>query len=232
MTTCVARLGTLLSRGGLFIALTAIATVSSTAYADSIRVVTAGDVDAHEGDNTFVLIGSDFHLSGEVPLGGPLSQCFPCTPGMTIDLSTTAGVGRFGDPATFDGQTFDGFPQPNGGPFFSGQFSFASGTVTVPDVLLDTIVERSAPFVFTGNLAAFDNLGLSGTPLFSTNLTGRGTAVLQFSNNTQVGLLASRISFRFEPAAAATPEPATIFLVGPALAGLALVRRRRSQTLS
>jgi hypothetical protein len=88
-----------------------------------------------------------------------------------------------------------------------------------------------AHVLLTGSLAAFDNLGLSGTPLFSTDLTGRGTAVLQFSNNAQVGLLASRISFRFEPAAP-TPEPATILLVGPALAGLALARRRRSHILS
>jgi hypothetical protein len=213
----------------LLIAGAALMAASSSGYAEPIRVVTGGFVDAHEGDNTFVLLGDGFRVSGEIPFSGPLSRCFPCTPGTAVSLSGTATPGIYGDPAVVDGTTYDGFSGFNGGPFLTGRFAFFAGSIVVPDVPVDGFAEFSSVFAFDGSLAGFDTFELTGPPLFSLGLTGFGTARLEFSHPPGLGILASRITYDFEPAAA-TPEPATLFLVAPLLGWSAWRRRglRRS----
>src|SRR5262249_48851399 len=150
------RLGNFVSLQGILVAVTAVLVGSSTASADPVRVVSTGFVDAHEGDNTFVLVGDGFRVSGLAFPVGPLNVCFPCDPGRSIGLSASGGVGVFGDPAVVDGRRFEGINEIEGGPFLSGQFDFTSGSVLVPDVPVDRIAERSLPFVFAGTLAGFD----------------------------------------------------------------------------
>ena len=197
--------------------------LSSAVYADPIRLVTSGQVSASEGVNGFVLVGAGFHVSGEFPFGGPIESCFPCTPGTLISLSGSAPPDTYGDPSVVDGVVYEGFPFFNGGPIFTGLFSFTSGFVAVPDMTGELYAERSQPFTFTGSLVAYDNIQRTGTPLFSLNLIGSGTATLSFSHQ-DFGLTTDRITYDFT-AAAATPEPATLLLVAPALAWMA--RRRR-----
>lgn len=83
-------------RPAQFCAALAFLLISSAAYADPVRIlkVVAGNVDAHEGDNTFALLGPDFRLFGETPISGPLNACSPCAPGTTVSLSASAPVSR------------------------------------------------------------------------------------------------------------------------------------------
>lgn len=198
--------------------------LGTAAAADEIRVVTGGDAFASEGDSGFVLIGSGFRFAGEVPPGitAALGQCviFLCSPGDPVALSADATPHLFDPgPAAFNGQDF-------GTVFLDGDLRFHAPIVTVPVVARNGLVEVSAPFTFTAMLSGFVSPQLTGAPLFSTRLRGRGAVTLSFTNSAEFGAFADRVSYRFQDAAA-TPEPASILLIGFGLGGL-LARGRRS----
>jgi hypothetical protein len=214
------------SAGMLRILLVAAAvwSMSASAIAEPIRIVTRGEGFASEGINSFVLVGEGFRFEGEEPfgIGAVLGRCviFLCSPGQTLDLSAHATPGLFApDPAIFDGQTFD--PA-----FLQGDLDFHAGTATVPVTPLDGFAEITAPFSFTGHLSAFDNPELAGNPLFSTRLLGTGTVSVVFTHSAEFGTFAEQVSYRFEDAAAATPEPGTFVLLGSGLVAL-IARKRR-----
>jgi hypothetical protein len=110
--------------------------------------------------------------------------------------------------------------------YFTGSTTIRAGSVIVPDVAGRAVL--TAPFTASGFLAAYDNIARTGAPLFSTALSGRGTASVTFFNSYPPGegIDADSISYQFDDSAP-IPEPATLLLMGSGLSAIYLRRRRR-----
>lgn len=203
----------------------------TAAFADPIRTVTSGGVFQipEDGETGFDLFGAGFTFSGDaVQLVSPpltLSCGAPCTPGTSMNLSATM-VPSAGGSATLDGHTYDSV-------YYTGEFRFDAGDVIVPDLAVGESM-RPGPttgFTFTGTLSAYADPGLTGMPLFTTALTGRGTANVGFFNfAASPGLHADGFDFRFENTAA-TPEPGSLLLLGSGAAWIGSRWRRRRANL-
>jgi PEP-CTERM motif len=194
----------------------------TAAFADPIRTVTTGQLFSGNDDTGFNFGGVDFQFQVTHTLAA-LVSCTPCTPGTPIDLSSTVAVSGWpAGRATIDGQTFNSV-------FFSGSLNFQAGSVIAPDG--NASVLRFSPFTFTGSLAGFADASLTGTPLFSTNLVGAGAspgARALFSNEVvSTGLSLNQLDYHFDNVSA-TPEPASLLLLGSGAAWLAAGRRKRS----
>ena len=201
-------------------------TVASRASADSfvLRPPSALDLD-HEGNGfTFVADGFSarqrFELTPGVSFGGTFSGCDPCGVGQTYDPSlytTNAFMGK--GPATLGDTTYEELA-------FYGDLNFAAVPEPFPNVQSDGFSYRT-PFTFTGTLRAF----LGDQLAFSVTLTGAGFTSRFWDNNRDGRFFAgeNRLTYFFsEPAAAATPEPASLLLIGSGLAGL-VARKRLSR---
>ena len=81
------------------------------------------------------------------------------------------------------------------------------------------------PFFLTGRLAVIH--GETGETLFDDIVSGSGTATWRFSTGLGGGPVAQSVTYDFSDTAP-VPEPATIFLVGAGIAGLAARRRGRA----
>jgi hypothetical protein len=120
-------------------------------------------------------------------------------------------------PVTWQGQTYEGV-------FWSGDLFFDAGTATA-----GFGVEATSPFAFAGTLTAFSDDSRS-TALFTTALTGSGTAWIRFYDFDPAivdGNEVATVRYTFEADAAPVPEPATLLLVGGGIAGALGARRRR-----
>lgn len=200
---------------------------STTAFADPIRIITSGTFATGQEDTGFYVQGSDLVIRAQWGLD-PVVQCGPCIPGTTLNLSSTVSVVDWPSPppgVTFTGQTYDSV-------FFRGTLDFDAGSVIVPDIPPGGPTQiLSSTFTFTGTLAAFAQPGGSGTPLFSTNLTGAGMGPfgvrVVFKNRDDVPhLQVYQLDYHFDDVTA-TPEPGSLLLFGSGAAWVAACWRKR-----
>ena len=178
------------------------------------------------------LNGTGFTYAGspQMPFGGRLDAyqaCldFHCRSGATVSLfSSWSGHHISGGIATLDGRTFTAVGSLAANSSLFGEWT---GTLTIPTGF--TAGTLSAPFLFTGGFSyeAVDRLSWQ-----TRDLAGAGTATLTFSawppGGDPVGgsLFLDSIRYDFE-SPAATPEPASMLLLGTGLAAV-MIRRRSS----
>lgn len=205
-----------------------IALCSSVVLAEPVRVVRTGDVYTGNYDTGFNLSGTDFSFMVSEWLD-PIVNCGPCTPGAALDLSTTLVVrGWDAGRATLDGRTYEAV-------YFNGSFNFDAGSVRVPDMPpgqsgpdSEGLSRLFTTFTFTGTLAGFADPSLTGTPLFSTSLTGGGPVVAAFSNYPpESGIRVLQLDYHFSNPAP-VPESGSLLLFGSGAAWLAARWRKRT----
>lgn len=186
--------------------------------------VSSGRVVFTNEPGEFLLAGSGFSFLGSWiprPVSGPgWSVCWPCQPGAIVDFgsSTYAYVNESIGAATINGVTYPAL-------FFDAQLTFHGPRVVASAV--HVYPWPSGSFTLTGRIAGFATEDLSGTPLFSVDLTGAGTAGVRFDALTvesRDSLYLTDVEYQFEDHAP-TPEPSTVLLLATGLA-VAATRRR------
>ena len=199
------------------------------AAAEPIQLTT-GSLDWHSGSTAiFINLGSDeFTFWGAGSLAGgifsPWNQCSvpECVGGTAVDLTSYWSGSDLPGTATYRGETFTAVGSANANSSLEAQWT---GTAIIPADFAGGVV--TAPFSFSGNFYYESNPNLPPSPL---QLFGGGTATLTFSPSEffpgAFHLDAASYAFSAE-APAATPEPASVLLLGTGLTALAANRRRR-----
>ncbi len=193
-------------------------------FADPVRIVTSGTIFqlVEDGETGASFFGNDFSLTGaEVDIVSD-ELCVPCTPGQSLNLSTTIRLSAF-PPGT---AVVDGMDYPE--VFFGGTLDVDAGSVIVPDVEVGGPYPRlGTAFTFTGTLQGFADVSRTGAPLFSLLVAGGGQTSLGFFNYpTQNGITTDGRQLEFD-GAAATPEPGSLLLFGSGAAWFARRWRHR-----
>jgi hypothetical protein len=202
---------------------------ASAALADPIRI-TSGSLQFTGSANAMplTLAGDGFTLTANASLHegllGPYFQCTvpECVAGSTIDLhSIWVGSGLSNATVTFEGQTYN-----NVGSFISTDSAVVEWTGSLGIPLGFTGGSLSAPVSFGGQFLFVPD---PSQPQRQVNLFGAGTATLTFipwaaPEFANAFVLQSAVFDMNQPAA--TPEPASMLLLGTGVGAL-LVRARR-----
>jgi hypothetical protein len=203
---------------------------ASPAFSDPVQI-TGGNVytvaswTGYDPPFGFELTGAQTSLGGityTLPAGSVVNA------GDTINLSETISVSA--DPfRTGPGQqTVDGVTYSN--VFLAGTLHFAATPGTLPSGETDGF---DTPFTMDGSISLFrpdpSSPYSAGEPVLIVPIEGRGTASLSFFPRGGM-LAASSVTYRFaDTPVSATPEPATLTLLGGGLiVTLARGRARRS----
>lgn len=173
----------------------------------------------------FTFAGQGVTLNGWIDFGPTL--CAPCQSGEETNASLYRGGGdvRAGS-GTINGITYDHL-------FYESQIRFTTGPIIIPNDDAPDIT-LTVPFTFDAFMQGCTQSTMSGPCpggwVFSGTLSGAGLATLQLSSYLDGAgnrLYSIRgISYNFSPPTA-TPEPATVLLLGTGLAGVAARLRRR-----
>jgi hypothetical protein len=147
-----------------------------------------------------------------------------CAPSTAVDFGTTTYT--FSEEFQGYGGTVNGIDYSQ--LFMAGELTFAGPTIVLPSVF----PEPGSPgallageFTFRGNVSLFTIESRTGPPVFSSELTGRGTARV-FTGRIPADLfLVHDLEYTFTP----VPEPSTLAMLVPGVIGVATVLRRRSK---
>lgn len=186
----------------------------------------------YDGDTAgFSWAGTGFSMHGGgtgIPLQSHFYPCAGfCPPGTAVDLSSIAGgafsPGALGlGSATIDGITLNA--DQGTSIWFGGTLVFTAPTIITPPLANvpsgDEVLFLTAPFSLAGRLAGFRSE--AGGLLFDEGVTGQGTVRVATMISPDMGYHFSFVRYDFT----ATPEPATLLLLG--LGGGALFARRRT----
>lgn len=201
------------------LAVLAVIAVAMPVSADPVTV-TAGSVvlgSPASGEDPpfgFSLTGGSTSIIGETFALGIAGV----NPGQIVNLTTTVAPSFVNHPLpeTVDGVTYSAW--------LSGQMAFSVMPFAVSGSAFTT------PFTMTGVFSGFDNAQRTGTPLFTVNLTGAGTASLVgLEDIGDAYLVRGGTVFDFSQTdVSPTPEPSSLLLVAAGLVALVVQRFRNA----
>lgn len=175
----------------------------------------------------FTFAGQGMTLNGWIDFG-PL-VCAPCQ----SDQQTSASLYRSGGDVrggsgTINGVTYDRL-------FYESQIRFTTEPITIPNTDASDVT-LTVPFTFEAFMQGCTESTVAGPCpggwVFSSMLNGAGLATMHLSSyldeagNRQYSV--SGVSYNFS-SPTATPEPATLILLGTGLAGVAARLRKRQK---